>query len=1254
MIPDIAELNFPEYATLHEATCQMQDMGEHTISTQLRLGAGVVPDFGREWAVAFDGAKYVSRQREPQADEDNELAYATADLTFRHWAEEELKRWFFFTVQPVEAGTAIPDKYEASVDLNLGDFCVLFGQVLNHYYGDKIRISLNPAWEYDAEPVRVEISKSYCWDVLLKIYELYGVRWEILPDGDMEHYVIAVGYATQEIDHIFEHGFEGGLLKVSRQPQSEEIKNIFLGRGGTKNIPTRYFKDTDPANPGFAPDPDWIPELANIYFGELRGATFRSYIQGWKARHYNDGEHGDITAPKAEDAYAPWAWMRGYTDESFNPVEYTADGFTTAKGGYGIKPGSSIDRYGELMDGLDNNEDYYPTLQGVRSGDHLKFFGSDFRRVDEAVWVEQLTTDEVRNEAPNDAEKTSLAAMSGSVTLAGNERKELILESGYITVPTGKRGDFEPGNRTLSGDNGTVTVESATTEAIDDAGKVIAATGIPAGRCKARVRLSLYNTGTGSVTVNVSYPSPALTTATPDEWRDTFDILIKNVWGSSKKAGETDAEYAERVWGPILGNRDGEEAKVVFSDGALAASEDYEFVIVATPTHEEKTCEWETTAGSKVVKHTFTSHWRIRLGRSNADYDTLGVMVPGRERNGKAGDHFFFTGIDLPHPYALWAEESLDDWKQDVAEEKGTARPTWVVTPDKVRLGTLQPGEQHTLLSQLKAGKSVTLQSRRFIGGSQQERLYLQSVTLTYKEPTDDDPYLIPDIEVVLGNDYTVSANPVERVAGEVRAIRNQIGNLSNVGQEVRRVGDRIYLRKDVSDRTPYPLNVGGALTAEEWLLVGKFISGLSGAGIDAFGNAEVESMTVRSFLRIYELIVNRQRTFDSDIMLTEGDTVESVVPFGLSSEGLQRFTLKLREEWEGYTTALYEADVLRGIYNELAQPGNETVPGATRKNGALYFTVWLRVLAVRPLQNEVDVVMYADEDCPAQHNFEPREMLKICRWGNAGETEAQKQRQRVIYLSSSEGSIMLLDHVTKPIIDKGNIVAVMGRLPMFIADYDMDFKPGDHGIYVNKIYAGHFQQIGHAGYPDPVIYYRGDWDPDERYYDGTIQGPVDPTGVTGPVVAYEKSQVGYMGCQWVCNKTGTKNTPTWDSIDWTLYVGDPRLHLEFDSPDSVVDIESPDLILGVVASINNQDVTTHPDMRYDWSRRSVIGETEDTASDAAWTAAHQNIGPTVHLLREDMNYAFGRPPDELVYTVLATLDPSQPSPQTEILEITL
>lgn len=58
------------------------------------------------------------------------------------------------------------------------------------------------------------------------------------------------------------------------------------------------------------------------------------------------------------------------------------------------------------------------------------------------------------------------------------------------------------------------------------------------------------------------------------------------------------------------------------------------------------------------------------------------------------------------------------------------------------------------------------------------------------------------------------------------------------------------FLRKDQDDRTPHNLSVGGRLTAETELQLGeKFISGAAGGRLDGDGNGELLSLIVRSLL---------------------------------------------------------------------------------------------------------------------------------------------------------------------------------------------------------------------------------------------------------------------------------------------------------------------------------------------------------------------------------------------------------------------
>lgn len=801
LIPDIKELNFPkkdgkQYASLSQAEVKIEDMGERTISSTLKIDGNIAPDFSFDWEVEFQGEKYIMPLRIPQGAKENTSLNSTIDLTFQHWAIYQLKRWPFVTIQQIVAGTYLADEEEASVSLNLKDFCTLFGQVLEYYYGNAITIDLNPEWEYDSTATVISISHTKIWNVLSEtLYDKFGVRWviEAAPDNSntakgSEKYIIKVGYPASEVDHIFEYGFEGGLLKVERQVQSEEIRNVLKGRGGDTNIPFRYFKNTDPDNPDFLPDPDWVEELANIYFPNLMPATFRSYIQGWKAAHIS--KYSGYTAVGEANAYAPWAYRKGYTDTKFSPVEFVADEITInpttddkqvqilpSYAPY-VKKGSSLDKYGTLPDTLDNNDDIYPTLQGTG--------------LDIAVDVEQVT-DEDSEQTDNDAQSRDIAGTKVQASLSGGERKRLTTPKVLFSVPKDKTANLTI-NLVTAGDTN-VLIEDYFVYVYDAAtGEQRSASGIPSGTYKYEVVIDAYNASDTAVKTFLGVNYVKLVDATIGEQQGgVFDLWVRNIWSSSKQLGESDTEYSERVWKPVLGDREGNEAKVMFTSGVLAVSEDYEFAIVGYPVYDvSKSYTEKDKEGNDV---TYTSHWRITLRKSDAEYESTGKLIPNSRQQGKAGDTFVFIGTEMMHdPYVIDAEKRLDDWKKDQLEE---VKPTYAVTTDRVRLNNL--GQAGALIETLHIGCSVRIADSRFIqpvDGEMYETLYLQSITYKYREPSNSDAALNPDIEITLGEEYTTSADTVSLMQGEINALQRQVGTISNVAQIAQSVGDRRYARK--------------------------------------------------------------------------------------------------------------------------------------------------------------------------------------------------------------------------------------------------------------------------------------------------------------------------------------------------------------------------------------------------------------------------------------------------------------------------
>ena len=819
MIKDIIEINFPDYATLDQATVTINDMGDRTISAQVKIDGSIVPDFSFDWAVEFKGEKYIHPVREPQGSKDNTSRRSKIDMVFYHWAIYEMKRQYFMEMASTSTGTAVADKYVAPLGLNLGDFVTAFNLVLNHYFGGKIIMKLNPEWQYDTETSFVNISYSYIWDVLQQMHEIYGVRWSLKTNSEGVCEIL-MGYPAKEMSHVFEYGFDGGLLSVQRQVQSTEIRNRLLGRGGEKNLPYRYFKDVDPKNPVFAADPDWIPELANIAFTELRGKTFRDYVKGWKAKKY-----GGTAMTQPTEAY-----LAGYNADKFDPIEFVEDK-------------DSVEKYGVLVGALENNEEIYPSIQGAPGN------------VDAIVEAEQVTDDDVESTVENDSVVTNINHTTTSQKAEDYEVVEFKSKpQRRFTVPEGKIGNLDF-IVSVSGVNSsqynyektapiklghTVKIYDADTNmevfSLDDVSSVA---NIPAGSYYFDVTVTVDSNYHAQSSVTLSVHTIKLYCSTPGKasgWSQTFDIWVRDIWGSSRETGETDQQFADRVWGPILGDRTGGEARVVFSTGRLSFSSDWEFPIVGYAYDD-------SVSGAM---------WKLTLAKSEAELEASGKYIPYEGYNASAGDRFFFIGIDMPHQYVEWAEERLDDYKRDSLLQTANIKPTWVIKTDKIKLNESVDGVK--LIDSLTAGAQIRLASKQFISGAY-ENLYVQSMTYSWQAGT----LLYPDVEIVVSDKVAAVKNPVTQIQSSIESIQRQVGSLSNIQQAIRRTCDQLYLRKDgVEDVSKSPTRFLGKVSGE------KFRQGQIGGrdwGIyrDENGNAiiEADKVVIRQEILVNNLVVN-------------------------------------------------------------------------------------------------------------------------------------------------------------------------------------------------------------------------------------------------------------------------------------------------------------------------------------------------------------------------------------------------------------
>lgn len=392
----------------------------------------------------------------------------------------------------------------------------------------------------------------------------------------------------------------------------------------------------------------------------------------------------------------------------------------------------------------------------------------------------------------------------------------------------------------------------------------------------------------------------------------------------------------------------------------------------------------------------------------------------------------------------------------------------------------------------------------------------------------------------------------------------------------------------------------------------GEFIKSLyagKGAGIDDLGNAEFESVRVRSYFECMELIINRLSAIEGDQILTEADTIESVDDLGDNCYGLH-----LRSKWDGYFTAQYPNNVLKGIINTLAT------------GSGVYYTSWMRVNSVNTANNYIEVTLYPDSEVPAGTNYPPCEMMKIARWGNQTDTK----RQSCIYLSSTEGRIVRLTGVTKPIIDATNYGATFGTLPEFLLAMDLPIIEGQDYVYARGLIVQDIIRIDYQGQPVCEIVDRGQWSSDADYYCKAL----NPT--TGQ---YEISDVWYMGCKYRCAKTGTKTAPAWNNTDWAMIEGNPEFTVEFAETDYLFDPDRFALTLTIIAKLYNIDITDDIlDADVQWTRYSEDANgVERVASDTAWALKRANEGKSIDLTVADCDFN-GYIPKTLKFIATVTL----------------
>lgn len=599
------------------------------------------------------------------------------------------------------------------------------------------------------------------------------------------------------------------------------------------------------------------------------------------------------------------------------------------------------------------------------------------------------------------------------------------------------------------------------------------------------------------------------------------------------------------------------------------------------------------------------------------DTSTLGIVMPNASAGFKPqkGDLFVITGIKPQKVLVTAAEKRLDDALVKHMSENNTDQFNYSIKFSRIFLQ-----ENPDFASKLNENAELSIQIQ---GDSDSDgNLISHEVFVSnYSVKVDNDELAEVEIELVNSLEVTKSDTKqiIDAVKGEaVKSLSSMVGG-SNTNRFNASITDKMYLSKLNDDTAKGTVTwekvqkfLKGLIAEDlsqfkKGAIFGEFIQGMllgTGGRIDELGNAEFESITSRSSIIAKELVTNRQTAMESNFVFTESGLVESVTEIPAATEGSnETYDLKLQKRWDNDFTAFKENDVVLASINTLTENGK-------------YYDMWLRVLSVNTVTNTITVVCYPDNEVPSKKNYPPCELARLIRWGNA----VDEDRQSCWYISSSEGLLVWLDHVTKPIIDKTNYSLAMGKLPDALSFLFQDFPTAnkrDGAFYAKWMMAASFQQIDYQGNPIYTTRDRGVWSlsvaqGENPYRNG--EGTIDT--------------VYYLGCKWKCLEDKTTKPPVYSSTAWAFVEGNPYFTLEMLS-SKLWNFRLNDLMatnadgswkvfttLSVIGRLYNQDVTDSM-VNVVWTRDSG-----DPAADNKWALSHANCGLSVDLTYEDLGGA--------------------------------
>ena len=394
------------------------------------------------------------------------------------------------------------------------------------------------------------------------------------------------------------------------------------------------------------------------------------------------------------------------------------------------------------------------------------------------------------------------------------------------------------------------------------------------------------------------------------------------------------------------------------------------------------------------------------------------------------------------------------------------------------------------------------------------------------------------------------------------------------------------FISKLRPDSTWFLLRLlGGAEVGEavDSMLTGK------GTILTKDGRIQTDYLEVRRGMKVMELIVNKLRGMDGDFVFSptwKVVEVEYLLP--------ATYRLTLDPPMDGDIIPYREGNILYSIINGILT-GGDTIQ-----------TSYMRVLATNQNEYSITVSLYPDSEVPGGKNCPPVEGYNISRRGDVrlpsdGQSNPDSQSW---YISSSEGRLLFLQNVIKPVLEDYNYALSIGKFPRIKAVEEIGLPEDAVGVMAETIVAQHIYRYDYNGDIIPNIVDRGPWSKaiaesaDKPYRNISVE-TARPDGTKYTLL--EQHAAWRFGCQWGCLVDKTTEEPRWNAQTWVMLQGNGNYSLDFDSSEGWQFFRgNVNTVISLIVVYGTEDITARL-MKRAGTEVEWLRESGNVPSDNSW-----------------------------------------------------